>query len=218
MAWFTGFPVNAVKSTSARLEYLCKIEWKNMSETSDLPVPRSPPFQTTLTKKTSSMQSKRRDLHYKWPHRETNENTLLLLYFTTMNNSNIFYDNKRVHISPLFCTLIFCPKHLFTMCSNCQNFHNCSVFKYSAVPAFHHSGIPCLSTSPKKWNLAFDLPTFKMFTQEDKWCRLVWRCWSFIVMNHRAAYWHDPQIHHPLWDGNFEFELILLQLWSKFSS
>ena len=26
MAWFTGFPVNAVKSTSARLEDLCKIE------------------------------------------------------------------------------------------------------------------------------------------------------------------------------------------------
>ena len=26
-----------------------------------------------------------------------------------MNNSNLFYDNKRVHISPLFCTLIFAP-------------------------------------------------------------------------------------------------------------
>ena len=71
---------------------------------------------------------------------------------------------------------------------------------------------------PKKWSLAFDLPKFKMFTREAKWCRLVWRCWSFIVMNHRAAYWHDPQINHPLWDGHFEFELILLQLWSKFSS
>ena len=69
-----------------------------------------------------------------------------------MNNSNLFYDNKRVHISPLFCTLSFCPEHLSggggggggkggTMCSNCQNFHNCSVFKYSGVlflsiPAF----------------------------------------------------------------------------------
>ena len=38
--------------------------------------------------KTSSTQSKRRD--HKWPHRETNKNTLLLLYFTTMNNSNLF--------------------------------------------------------------------------------------------------------------------------------
>ena len=31
--------------------------------------------------KTSSMQSKRRDLHHKWPHRETNENTLLIHFF-----------------------------------------------------------------------------------------------------------------------------------------
>ena len=34
----------------------------------------------------------RRDLHPKWPHRETNENTLLLLYFTTMNNHILFYE------------------------------------------------------------------------------------------------------------------------------
>ena len=45
----TGFPVNAIKSTSARREDLCKTESKNMSETSDLPVPRTPPFQSTLT-------------------------------------------------------------------------------------------------------------------------------------------------------------------------
>ena len=44
MAWFTRFPVNEVKSTSPRLEDLCKIESKNISETSDLPVPRPPPF------------------------------------------------------------------------------------------------------------------------------------------------------------------------------
>ena len=49
MASFTGFPVNAVKSTSERLEDLCKIESKNMSETSDLPVPRPLPFQNMLT-------------------------------------------------------------------------------------------------------------------------------------------------------------------------
>ena len=30
--------------------------------------------------KTSSMQSKRHDLHHKWPHRETNGNTLLFIY------------------------------------------------------------------------------------------------------------------------------------------
>ena len=41
--------------------------------------------------KTSSMQSKRRDSHHKWPHRETNDNTLLLLLcFTTMNKHNLF--------------------------------------------------------------------------------------------------------------------------------
>ena len=69
------------------------------------------------------------------------------LYTGKYGNSNLFYDNKRVHISPLFCTLIFFPRTLVggggggTMCSNCQNFHNCSVFKYSGVlflgiPAF----------------------------------------------------------------------------------
>ena len=39
MAWYTGFPVNAAKSASARLEDLCKTELKNMSETSELAVP-----------------------------------------------------------------------------------------------------------------------------------------------------------------------------------
>ena len=41
--------MNAVKSTLARLEDLCKIESKNMRETSDLPVPRLLPFQNTQT-------------------------------------------------------------------------------------------------------------------------------------------------------------------------
>ena len=41
--------VNAVKSTSARLEDLCKTESKNISETPDLSVPRLPPFPNTLT-------------------------------------------------------------------------------------------------------------------------------------------------------------------------
>ena len=50
MAWFTRFPVNAAKSTSVRLEDLYKIKSKNMSETSDLPVPRPSPFQNTLTR------------------------------------------------------------------------------------------------------------------------------------------------------------------------
>ena len=31
-------------------------------------------------------------------------------------------------------------------------------------------------TGPKKGSLAFDLPKFKMFTREDKLCRLVSRC------------------------------------------
>ncbi len=43
--------------------------------------------------KTSSVQLKCRDLHHKWNYvvRQT-KNTLLLLYFTTMINDNIFYD------------------------------------------------------------------------------------------------------------------------------
>ena len=48
MARFPGFPVNAVKSTSVRLEDLCNIESENMIQTSDLPVPRPPLFQNTL--------------------------------------------------------------------------------------------------------------------------------------------------------------------------
>ena len=42
--------------------------------------------------KTSSMQSKRRDSHHKWPHRETSDNTLYLLNFTEMNKHNLFYE------------------------------------------------------------------------------------------------------------------------------
>ena len=42
--------------------------------------------------KTSSMQSKRRDSHHKWPHRETSDNTLYLLNFTAMNKHNLFYE------------------------------------------------------------------------------------------------------------------------------
>ena len=71
---------------------------------------------------------------------------------------------------------------------------------------------------PKKWSLAFDLPKFKMFTRKDKFCRLVSRCWSFIVLIHGVVCCHDRQIHHPFLDGNFEFELILRQLWTEFSS
>ena len=42
-------------------------------------------------KKTSSMQSKRRDLHHTWLHCETNEKLTFLLLFTTMNNHNLFH-------------------------------------------------------------------------------------------------------------------------------
>ena len=41
--------MNAVKSTSVRLEDLYKIESKKMSETSNLPIPRPLLFQNTLT-------------------------------------------------------------------------------------------------------------------------------------------------------------------------
>ena len=45
-------------------------------------------------KKTSSMQSKRRDLHHTSLHRETNEKLSFLLLFTTMNNHNLFHETK----------------------------------------------------------------------------------------------------------------------------
>ena len=43
------------------------------------------------------MQSKRRDLHPKWPHREANDNTLLLLYFTTMNTKHNYINESHMN-------------------------------------------------------------------------------------------------------------------------
>ena len=62
--------------------------------------------------------------------------------------------------------------------------------------------------SPKKWSLEFDLTKIKMFTGEDKRWRLVSRCWNFMVMNHGVIYWDDRKIRDPIWEGNFDFELI----------
>ena len=72
--------------------------------------------------------------------------------------------------------------------------------------------------SPKKWSLEFDLTKIKMFTGEEKQWRLVSRCWRFIVMNHSVGCWVDRRIRDLIWEGNFEFERIFLQLWTKFSS
>ena len=49
MALFTGFPVNAARRTTERLEDLCKTELRSTIETSDSPVPRPPPFQNMPT-------------------------------------------------------------------------------------------------------------------------------------------------------------------------
>ena len=43
VVWFTGFPVNVVKTEDLR-----KTELKNKSEISNLPIPRPPPFQNTV--------------------------------------------------------------------------------------------------------------------------------------------------------------------------
>ena len=72
--------------------------------------------------------------------------------------------------------------------------------------------------SPKEWSLEFDLTKIKIFTGEDKQWWLVSRCWSFIVKNHGVIYWDDRETRHPIWEENYEIELIFLQLWSKFSS
>ena len=53
-------------------------------------------------KKTSSMQSKRRDLHHTWLHRKTNEKLSFLLLFTTMNNHNLFHEITRIHFRSCF--------------------------------------------------------------------------------------------------------------------
>ena len=72
MAWFTEFHV---KSTLARLEDLCKREAEKMSETSDLPVPRPPPFQNTLTTLDSN-------------HFGTKESLLIVILIGTHAGSN----------------------------------------------------------------------------------------------------------------------------------
>ena len=82
---------------------------------------------------------------------------------------------------------------------------------------------------PNKWSLAFDLTKIKMFSGEDKWWRLVSKCWSFIVMNHGVVYWDHCQrcgpimypasswflLHQtrekPLWATVHPFELTALQ-------
>ena len=49
MAQFTGFPANAARCTSERLEDLCKTELRSTIETSDSPVRRPLPFQSMPT-------------------------------------------------------------------------------------------------------------------------------------------------------------------------
>ena len=50
MAWFTGFPVNAVKSTSEKKGDLCMRESKSTTGIYDSPVPRPPSFLSTPTR------------------------------------------------------------------------------------------------------------------------------------------------------------------------
>ena len=59
-----------------------------------------------------------------------------------MNNSNLFYDNKRVHISPMFCTLVFCPEHLWGGGGGGGGGGEGVVFWRSV---FKYFGVPCLS-------------------------------------------------------------------------
>ena len=48
--FYSTIPVDVVRVKSGRpMQDICKIQSKNMSKTSDLPVSRPPPFQTTLT-------------------------------------------------------------------------------------------------------------------------------------------------------------------------
>ena len=50
MAWFTGFSVNAVKSTSGKQGDLCMRESNRTTGIYDSPVPRPPPFLSTPTR------------------------------------------------------------------------------------------------------------------------------------------------------------------------
>ena len=50
MAWFTGFPVNAAKSTLGKQGDLCMTESKNTTGTYASPDPRPPPFLSTPTR------------------------------------------------------------------------------------------------------------------------------------------------------------------------
>ena len=47
MVWFTGFPVNADKSTSGKQGDLCMRESKTTTGKNNSPIPRPPPFLST---------------------------------------------------------------------------------------------------------------------------------------------------------------------------
>ena len=90
---------NFQKDTAEFEEFIArfKAEWTSSLVDEDETTELHPAYKGDVTTsrphrlmKTSSMQSKPRDLHLKRPHRETSGNTFLLLFFTKMNNSNLF--------------------------------------------------------------------------------------------------------------------------------
>ena len=68
---------------------------------------------------------------------------------------------------------------------------------------------------PKTWSLRLDLLTIKMCTWDNKPWRVVLRCWCLTSVNHEVVCGDDREIFVTIIGGNFEFDLVLLQLWNK---
>ena len=68
-------------------------------------------------KKTSSMQSKRRDLHHTWLHRGSNENLSFNCYSPWWITTKLFYEINRI----FYCNAISCNKLTVNIFSSKQN-------------------------------------------------------------------------------------------------
>ena len=68
---------------------------------------------------------------------------------------------------------------------------------------------------PRTWGKGFESLTIKMCTWDYKPLRLVLRCWCLTSMNHEVVSGDGRETFVTMIEGSLEFDLILLQLWSK---
>ena len=68
---------------------------------------------------------------------------------------------------------------------------------------------------PRTWGKGFESLRMKMCTWDYKPLRLVLRCWCLTSMNHEVVSGDGRETFVTMIEGSLEFDLILLQLWSK---